>query len=65
MKFNILFLSLILTVGAFAQQSKKQVKTNIETWYNNHPNKYVLSINKNEASPKITRYHPNRAEEKK
>ena len=64
MKLNLLFLILISTTTTFAQQSKKQVKTNIENWYTNHPNKYVIDINKNVASAEITRYHPYRKDEK-
>jgi len=48
----------------FAQQSKKIVIKNISTWYDNHPNNYSFSINRNAASATGTRYHPERKDEK-
>lgn len=64
MKLVITFLIAISACTAFAQQSKKQVTKNIEAWYDQYPEKYSLSIHGKEASATVTRYHPERADEK-
>ena len=47
-----------------AQMNKNQVVKNINTWYENNPNVYELSIDKDDAVVNVTRYHPKIEHEK-
>ena len=58
--------TLILCIISFntqAQLSKSQVTNHITAWYASHPDTYELRISGNEAEARVTRYHPERAEE--
>ena len=61
---NFLFFFFFSISSVAPQQSKSQMIENINTWYENHPDKYSLSLNGSTASAKVTRYHPERQDEK-
>jgi hypothetical protein len=61
--FNTLFLLLISSL-IHAQLSKKQVTTNINAWFDENPDSYIVEIKGGDAVAKITRYHPERPEDK-
>ncbi len=63
-KFTLLFTLLIFINPLLAQDTKQEVFEKINEWYLKHPKKYSLYINQNNATAKITRYHPKRIEEK-
>jgi len=52
------------STSVLAQSSKKQITKSINAWYENHPSKYIISLNKNDAIAKITSYYPNRKNQK-
>lgn len=47
-----------------AQLAKGKLNDNINAWYEAHPEKYALTIAEGESQAYITRYHPERPEEK-
>ncbi|MDW7693083.1 hypothetical protein R9C00_09855 [Flammeovirgaceae bacterium SG7u.111] len=64
MKFLIPLLLLLSSCSANAQLPKEQVIENINRWYSENPEKYSLKVKGDKASAFITRYHPERPEEK-
>ncbi|MGK0389179.1 MAG: hypothetical protein ACI94Y_001919 [Maribacter sp.] len=68
MKLQLIFiLCLAFSFSACAlltQQPKSQIINNINTWYDSHPEKYSLIIKGKTASAKVSRYHPDRTDEK-
>lgn len=63
-KIILLFTILVFINPLFAQDTKQEVLEKINEWYVKHPKKYNLYINQNNATAKITRYHPERKEDK-
>jgi hypothetical protein len=62
-----IFLTFILFLSIFngnAQLTKKQILSNINKWYVEHPEKYLLDINGKDAIASITNYHPERETER-
>lgn len=53
-----------LSVSAQAQGSKKQITANMETWLASHADGYTIDISDKEGTALVTRYHPERPEEK-
>lgn len=61
---SITAITLCFISPVFAQESKSTATKKINAWYNDHPDNYSISINNNNASAKVTRYHPKRKDEK-
>lgn len=64
MKIILTIWIVLASFMAFAQLSKKQVTENINQWYDGNTEQYFVKIEGKEASAIITRYHPERPEEK-
>jgi hypothetical protein len=63
MKIKILTILLLSFSILNAQESKKTIVNNINSWYSKNPSKYSIEIKGDQASAQITRYHPERKEE--
>tara|TARA_B100000795_G_C22758264_1_gene422449 strand:- start:61 stop:651 length:591 start_codon:yes stop_codon:yes gene_type:complete len=64
MKIVLIVFLILVTFTSKAQISKNQVIKNINQWYLENPNKYSVNMLGEEATATITRYHPERPEEK-
>jgi hypothetical protein len=54
----------IISCGLYTPLSKEKLTQNINHWYTSIGGKYTLEIKGSKANAKITRYHPERPEEK-
>lgn len=64
MKIVLTVFIVLVNFTSNAQLSKKQLIQNIDQWYLENPNKYSLNIVGKETNAIITRYHPERPEDK-
>ncbi|MFT5859957.1 MAG: hypothetical protein ACI865_002064 [Flavobacteriaceae bacterium] len=64
MKTFLTSLLIISSLSSCAQLSKKQVTENIDNWYLEHSDYYAVELTGKDAVATITRYHPERPEEK-
>jgi len=64
MKLLLIAVLTLTCQTSMAQLSKIQVAENIDNWYIDNPNQYSVEISGDAAQANITRYHPERADEK-
>ncbi len=63
MKFSYILLFICFTSGLHAQISKEKLTQNINAWCDENAKNYTVHVVGKDAAVKITRYHPERADE--